>query len=75
MSALKVLSLPVDARPRIVELLEELLAKAKEGRVTGILVLHEDDKGEFEHRRDGLPDNQIVFSMELIKRRLLAGYE
>lgn len=75
MSALKVLSLPTDAKPRIVAILEELLADAKAGKVTGLFVFHENDEGTVIHSRDGLNDSLVVFWLELIKRRILGGYE
>jgi hypothetical protein len=73
--ALKVLSLPTHANPRIVALLEDTLARAKEGKVTGLFLYVEDENGQIEHSRDGMPDNQVIFAMELIKKRMLARYE
>lgn len=74
MSTLKVLSLPTNANPRIVTLLEELLADAKTGKVTGLFVFHQNDEGVVVHSRDGLSDALVVFWLELIKRRLLGEY-
>lgn len=68
-------SLPNDAKPRIVRLLEELLVAARKGEITGIIVLTEDGAGDAQHYRDGIPDHGVVFSLELIKRRVLEKYE
>ncbi len=72
---MKVLSLPTHANPRIVAVLEDVLAKAKAGKVTGIFLYTEDDQGDIEHSRDGMPDNQVIFALELVKKRILARYE
>lgn len=71
---MKVLSLPTHAQPRIVEILEELLAKAKAGEVTGLFAYVESD-GVILHYRDGMPDNQVIFSLELVKKRILAEFK
>lgn len=59
---------------RIVSLLEELLADAKTGNVTGVFLFTEDKGGTVTHSRDGMSDSLIVFWLELIKRRILGEY-
>jgi len=71
----KLTLLKTPASGRIVEVLEELLAQAKEGKVTGIFVFHENLEGNVVHSRDGLSDSLVVFWLELIKRRILGCYE
>ncbi len=71
---MKLLSLPTDANPRIVSVLEDALAKARAGKVVGIFLYTEDDEGNIEHCRDGMPDHRIIFSLELVKKRILARY-
>lgn len=71
---MKVVSLPTHASPRIVELLEGLLSRARAGEITGVFLYYEDIDGKIEHSRDGMADNQVVFSLELTKRRILEKY-
>lgn len=73
MSELRLLKTPTSER--IVALLEELLADAKEGKVTGLFVFAESIDGKVTHSRDGMPDATIMFWVELIKRRILEAYE
>lgn len=73
---LRVLETPTTAsQARIVTLLEELLADAKAGKVTGFFAFAEDDEGRVTHSRDGMSDSLVIFWIELIKRRILGGYE
>lgn len=74
MSTLKVLSLPTHANPRIVTMLEELLADAKAGKLTAIFAFYEDEGGNISHSRDGFSDNQAVFCIERTKQKILGGY-
>lgn len=73
MADLKLLKTPTTGR--IVELLEETLAQAKAGKVTGIFVFVEDLEGKVTHSRDGMPDATIMFWLELVKLRILGQYE
>ena len=72
---MKVLSLPTHAHPRIVALLEDLLGKAKAGELRGIFVFAEDSDGNVEHSRDGMPDHNVIFNLEIVKKRVLGQYE
>ncbi len=56
-------------------MLEDLLDKARAGKVTGIFAFTEDDEGNIEHHRDGQSDHGVIFSLELVKKRILARYE
>lgn len=71
---MKVLSLPTHAHPRIVALLEDLLDKARAGKVTGLFVYTEDDDGNIEHSRDGMADHSVIFNLEIVKKRILGEY-
>ncbi len=73
MSNLTLLKTPTSGR--IVEVLEELVAQAKEGKVTGLFIFSESIEGQVTHSRDGMSDSLIIFWLELIKRRILGAYE
>lgn len=73
MANLRQLKTPTNER--ITVLLEELLADAKAGKLTGVFVFSESINGKVTHSRDGMPDATVVFWLELIKRRLLGAYE
>jgi hypothetical protein len=60
---------------RIVTILEDLLAEAKRGEVTGLFLFSEGKNGGVTHSRDGMSDALIMFWVELIKRRILGAYE
>ncbi len=71
---MKVLSLPTHAHPRIVAMLEELLDKARAGKISGLFVYTEDADGGVEHFRDGMPDHNVLFNLEIVKKRILGEY-
>lgn len=72
---LRVLNTPSQAsKERIVTLLEETLADAKAGKVTGLFMFTEDDEGRVTHSRDGMSDSLVIFWLELIKKRVLGEY-
>ncbi len=64
-----------DTQGRIVAMLEDALAEAKAGKVTGLFMFAESDEGMVSHSRDGMSDSLVVFWIELIKRRILEGYQ
>ncbi len=72
---MKVLSLQTHAHPRIVAALEDLLARARAGKVVGFFSFAEDDDGNITRENDGFSDAHLIFSLELVKKRILAGYE
>ena len=71
---MKVLSLPTHAQPRIVAMFEDLLEQARQGAIVGCFVLTESENGDHTRYSDGWPDNQIIFAIELVKRRMLEKY-
>lgn len=73
MNNLTLLKTPTSGR--IVEVLEDLLARAKDGKVTGLFLFEESNEGKVIHSRDGMSDSLIIFWLELIKRRILGEYE
>ncbi len=72
---MKVLSLPTHAHPRIVAALEDLLDRARAGKVKGLFCFVEDEDGNVSRVNDGFSDVQLIFSLELVKKRLLGQYE
>lgn len=73
MAALKVLSLPTHAQPRIVEILEGLLERARAGNVQGISVVTDED-GDMKLYRDGFTDERALWVLEITKARLMKGF-
>jgi hypothetical protein len=63
-----------ESKERIVQLLREKLAEAEAGNIQCILMLTEDATGKFTSDRDGFTDQGIVFSVEVIKKRVLGKY-
>ncbi len=69
-----VVSLPTDARPRILKILEDLLEEARRGEITGVCMFVEYADGNWEHTRDGMPDERVCFALDITRARVIGQY-